>query len=1012
MDGGSYGCDAAGGQEDARAGGVPDLRRLPPLPAALAAVCLTLALALGATLARAEVRTGTIGNGCSYTLDDSGKLTIRPTDGVSGEMARIYGALPGGDDRLKAVRSVVVERGVSAPEDSSYLFEGLHEAETLDLSGLDTSRVTNMAGMFDRCSSLSSLDVSGWDTSQVTDMGGMFDGCSALSSLDVSKLDTSRVTGMGWMFDGCSALASLDVSGWDTSRVTDMGGMFHGCSALSSLDLSKLDTSRVTDMHWMFTGCSSLPSLDLSGWNTSRVTDMDGMFYGCSALSSLDVSGWDTSRVTDMGFQHGEKYGMFQGCSSLPSLDLSGWDTSQVTDMELMFYDCSSLSSLDLSGWDTSRVTKMGSMFSGCRSLASLDLSSFDTSQVTDMGGMFGNCRSLASLDLSGFDTSQVTDMRSMFTVCLALSSLDVSGWDTSRVESMWLMFGNCSSLPSLDLSGWDTSRVTGMADMFSFCSSLSSLDLSGWDTSRVTGMADMFRDCSALSSLDLSGWNTSKVTDMVGMFEGCTSLASLDLSGWDTSQVQNMSGMFVGCPTLSSITVGKGAGRMLSGEASGFPAGRDGRGWFSARDRRWFTAEELSPGRQGIADTYTTYGPGDEPKPEERDVSKASVDAIPDQAWTGSAVEPRPTVRLGGRTLSEGTDYALSFRDNTDAGTATVTIEGRGSYTGAKSVTFRIVRRDEPKPKPDEPKPNPDGPKPDPGKPQPSPDGPKPEERDVSRASVDAIPDQTFTGSPLEPRPAVRLGGRTLTEGTDYALSFGGNEGIGTATVTVTGKGAYTGAKSVTFRIGFSDVPAGHWVLTGDVGGEGYLAAVVRMGLMTGYGDPATGRLTGRFGPEDSVTRAQVVTVLYRRANPGSTDTTTGAHAENATSLSDNESGQYYTAAVNWAVRTGVVTGYTAGPDAGRFVPDREISREELATMVHRFAALEGADDSVPDSAYGGAPDAGDVSGWASGHVAWCYAHQVLTGHADTGLLEPQGTATRAQMAKMAVLTIKAMGR
>ena len=401
-----------------------------------------------------------------------------------------------------------------------------------------------------------------------------------------------------------------------------------------------------------------------------------------------------------------------------------------------------------------------------------------------------------------------------------------------------------------------------------------------------------------------------------------------------------------------------------------------------------------------------------DEPKPGERDVSRASVDAIPDQAWTGSAVEPRPTVRLGGRTLSEGTDYALSFRDNTDAGTATVTIEGRGSYTGTKSVTFRIVRKDEPKPNPDEPKPNPDEPKPNPDKPKPNPDNPKPEERDVSKASVDAIPDQTFTGSPLEPRPAVRLGGRTLSEGTDYELSFGGNEGIGTATVTVTGKGAYTGAKSVTFRIGFSDVPAGHWVLTGDVGGESYLAAVVRMGLMTGYGDPATGRLTGRFGPEDGVTRAQVVTVLYRYANPGSTDTTTGAHAENATSLSDNESGQYYTAAVNWAVRTGVVTGYTAGPDAGRFVPDREISREELATMVHRFAALEGASDSVPDSAYGGAPDAGDVSGWASEHVAWCYAHQVLTGHADTGLLEPQGTATRAQMAKMAVQTIKAMGR
>lgn len=65
-------------------------RRLPLLPAVLAAVCLTLALALSATPARAEVKTGTIGTGCSYTLDDSGKLTIYPTDGVSGEMESVY----------------------------------------------------------------------------------------------------------------------------------------------------------------------------------------------------------------------------------------------------------------------------------------------------------------------------------------------------------------------------------------------------------------------------------------------------------------------------------------------------------------------------------------------------------------------------------------------------------------------------------------------------------------------------------------------------------------------------------------------------------------------------------------------------------------------------------------------------------------------------------------------------------------------------------------------------------
>ena len=66
-------------------------------------------------------------------------------------------------------------------------------------------------------------------------MDFMFSGCSSLPSLDLSRLDTSKVTRMGCMFAGCSALPSLDLSGWDTSRVEGMWGMFLGCSSLSSL---------------------------------------------------------------------------------------------------------------------------------------------------------------------------------------------------------------------------------------------------------------------------------------------------------------------------------------------------------------------------------------------------------------------------------------------------------------------------------------------------------------------------------------------------------------------------------------------------------------------------------------------------------------------------------------------------------------------------------------------------------------------------------------------------------
>ena len=151
------------------------------------AACLAFALMLATAPPREAPRVGAIGSGCSYELDTwTGRLTIRPTDGVSGEMARVRDALP--DDLRHAVRSVSVERGVLAPADSSYLFWGLDAVEAIDLSGLDTSRVTDMEDMFSICLSISSLDLSPLDTSRVTDMGGMFWGCSSLSSLDLSPL--------------------------------------------------------------------------------------------------------------------------------------------------------------------------------------------------------------------------------------------------------------------------------------------------------------------------------------------------------------------------------------------------------------------------------------------------------------------------------------------------------------------------------------------------------------------------------------------------------------------------------------------------------------------------------------------------------------------------------------------------------------------------------------------------------------------------------------------------------
>ena len=304
-----------------------------------------------------------------WMIDANGCLTIAPLEGEeSGELENWsgpYDDVPWDGNRSWII-SAKIEGAIAIPT-AAGMFSGCSLLRSLDLSGLDTSKVTDMSSMFYNCSSLESLDLSSFDTSKVTDMSNMFYNCSSLESLDLSSFDTSKVTGMSWMFSGCSLLKSLDLSGLDTSSATGMYSMFSDCSSLESLDLSSFDTSRLTGMSKMFYNCSSLSSLDLSSFVASKVTDMSKMFCNCSSLSSLDLSSFGTSRAKDMSY-------MFSGCSSLSSLDLSGFGTLWAEDMCQMFADCSKLKSLDLSGLDTSRAKDMHWMFYGCSALRKVTL--------------------------------------------------------------------------------------------------------------------------------------------------------------------------------------------------------------------------------------------------------------------------------------------------------------------------------------------------------------------------------------------------------------------------------------------------------------------------------------------------------------------------------------------------------------------------------------------------------------------------------------------------------------
>ena len=146
--------------------------------------------------------------------------------------------------------------------------------------------------------------------------------------------------------------------------------------------------------------------------------------------------------------------------------------------------------------------------------------------------------------------------------------------------------------------------------------------------------------------------------------------------------------------------------------------------------------------------------------------ISKASVTlSTSTYAYDGKAKKPGVTVKLNGKTLKNGTDYTVSYSNNTKVGTATVKIMGKGNYTGSVSKTYSI-------------------------------------KNNFKKATISGISNKSYTGKNITQSITVKYNGKTLKKGTDYTVSCSNNKSIGTATVKIAGKGSYTGTITKTFKI------------------------------------------------------------------------------------------------------------------------------------------------------------------------------------------------------------------
>ena len=415
------------------------------------------------------------------------------------------------------------------------------------------------------------------------------------------------------------------------------------------------------------------------------------------------------------------------------------------------------------------------------------------------------------------------------------------------------------------------------------------------------------------------------------------------------------------------------------------------------------------------------------------KSVSGITIASIASQTYTGSALSPAVTAKDGSKVLTSGTDYSLSYKNNVNAGTATVTLTGKGNYSGTKDQTFII------------------------------------QPKSVSGLTIGSVPEQTYTGLAILPEVTVKDGSKVLTKGADYTVSGSSNVSASKdkAMVTITGKGNYTGSKSVKFVINpanladltISDIPAQIYTgkaitpdpviyfngrkLTADVDFTADYKDNIKLGTakveLTGIGnftgknqtefiiqkervynvfsdvkkgqwyvsaiqyvydyDIMAGKSATEFGTSQPLKREQFVQVLYNHM--GKPEVTS------ANSFEDVKKGAYYYDAVLWAKENKIADGKIKNGKS-IFGVGQNISREELALMLYRYAKLRGYNVAREAGATEGYADSNKVSPWAKEAMEWAVTRGIMSGKGGDDVpkseirLDPAGNATRAECASM----------
>ena len=437
---------------------------------------------------------------------------------------------------------------------------------------------------------------------------------------------------------------------------------FRGCSGLTSVVIPNSVTS-IGD--GAFSGSSGLTSVTIGNGVTSIG---ESTFRYCNGLTLLTIGNSVTS-IGDYAFEY---------CKGLTIVSIPN---SVKSIGNYAFRYCNGLTLLTIG----SSVTSIGDYaFESCKSLTIVSI----PNSVKSIGQhAFQNCTQLTTATIGNSVTSIG---QYAFSECSKLTSMVIPNSVTSIGQ---YAYNKCSGLTSLTIGN----SVTNIGNYaFSECSNLTSMVI----PNSVTSIGNwVYNKCSGLTSLTIGN---SVMTIGYDAFAYCTGLTSVEIPN---SVMSIGVGTFLACSGLKSVKIGNGM--MAIGDGSFNGCGNLTEVTIDVPTPIIITSKTFSNRANatlyvptGCTDAYLEAEYWKEFKfikvigeIDQIDMSSSDITINPISAVTynGSPQTPAVAVMDNTYTLIIDTDYTVSYSDNTNAGTATVTITGMGNYTGTKTVNFTI---------------------------------------------------------------------------------------------------------------------------------------------------------------------------------------------------------------------------------------------------------------------------------------------------------------------------------